>query len=88
MKTLKHLGIVLGIAFLMIVFLWAAETLSEGIPDSYTLSHTLLEIAVMTGYIFVIYSGIYFFLRLVFYLSRKKKPLPQDNPNNPVNSMV
>ena len=73
MKTLKHLGIVVGIAIIMAIFLWAAETLSEGIPDYYTLSGTLLEIAVMTGIIFVVYSGIYFFLRLVFYLSGKKK---------------
>ncbi|MCF8232602.1 MAG: hypothetical protein K9J27_10475 [Bacteroidales bacterium] len=73
MKTLKHLGIVAGIAFVIGMFLWVAESLSEGIPAYYELHHILIEIAFATGAIFVVYSSIYFFLRLVFYLSRHKK---------------
>ena len=73
MKTLKHLGIVAGIAFVIGMFLWVAESLSEGIPAYYELHHILIEIAFATGAIFIVYSGIYFFLRLVFYLSGNKK---------------
>ncbi|MCF8307860.1 MAG: hypothetical protein K9I68_02510 [Bacteroidales bacterium] len=73
MKTLKHLGIVAGIAFIMAMYFWAADSLNEGIPAYYELHNILVEIAFATGAVFVVYSSIYFFLRLVFYLSRNKK---------------
>ena len=73
MKTLKHLRVVLAIAFFMAMFLWAGDGLSGGIPPYYELSDILIEIAFLTGVTFFIYYGIYFFLRLIFYLSDRKK---------------
>lgn len=73
MKTLKDLRVIILIAFMMALFLYAFDSLIDEIPAFYELYHILIEIAFVTGLIFVIYSGIYFFLRLVFYLLGKKK---------------
>lgn len=88
MKTLKHLRIVLAIAFFMAMFLWAADGLSDGIPPYYELTHVLIEIGFATGFFLVIYSAIYFFLRLVFYLSDRKKVTPIRNSQNSPASFV
>lgn len=88
MKTLKHLRIVLVIASIMAMFIYATVSLSEETPPYYELIDVLIEFGFAVGVMFIIYSGIYFFLRLIFYIADRKKSTPKRNSQNSPASFV
>ncbi|MCF8232605.1 MAG: hypothetical protein K9J27_10490 [Bacteroidales bacterium] len=75
MKTLKHLGIVLGAAFIIAIMILLVAKGVEGVQQSSNLSRILTEVALVTGVVFFIYTHLYFLLRVVFHFSHKKKDL-------------
>ena len=75
MKTLKHLGIVLGAAFIIAMMILLVAKGSGGVQQSSNLSRILTEVALVTGVVFFIYAHLYFFLRVIFHFSHKKKDL-------------